>query len=98
MNEEIEQKLIKAGKVAAQVRREGAKKLSAVGASYLEVLDYCEKRILQLGGEIAWAQYAVNDVAAHDCPTEETKDVTHEGDLVKVDIGVHCNGWIADNA
>ena len=98
MDKDTINKLLKAGKVAAQVRREGAKKLSVVGTSYLEVMDYCEQRILQLGGEIAWAQYGVNDVAAHDCPTEETKETTKEGELVKVDIGVHLDGWIADNA
>src|SRR3989338_6700230 len=98
MDKDTINKLLKAGKVAAQVRREGAKKLSVVGTSYLEVMDYCEQRILQLGGEIAWAQYGLNDVAAHDCPTEETKETTKEGELVKVDIGVHLDGWIADNA
>ncbi len=98
MDEEIIAKLLKAGKVAGQVRREGALKLSKVGVSYKEVLDYCEERIIKLGGEIAWAQMAINDVAAHDCPTDEDTKVTEEGDVVKIDIGVHQDGWIADNA
>ena len=98
MNEEILQKCIKAGKIAAQVRREGSTKLSVPGTSILQVMDYCEKRIIELGGQIAWAQYALNETAAHGCPLEDSTEVTKEGDLIKVDIGVHQDGWIADNA
>src|SRR3989344_5650470 len=98
MNPEIQQKLLKAGKVAAQVRREGALKLSKPGTSYLQVMDYCEKRIKELGGQIAWAQMAVNDVAAHYCPAEDDSSVSKEGEIIKVDIGVHVDGYLADNA
>ncbi len=98
MDTETIQKLQKAGKVAAQVRREGAKKLAVPNTSFLEVMDYCEKRILELGGQIAWAQMGVNDVAAHFCPEEDEAGVSREGDVIKVDIGVHLDGWIADNA
>ena len=97
MNEEILKKIKKAGEVAAQVRREGAAKFIP-GASCLAVMDYCEKRILELGGQIAWAQMAINDVAAHYSPTEEDSTTLKEGDLVKIDIGVHQDGYIADNA
>ena len=44
MDEETIQKCVQAGKIAAQVRREGAAKF-VVGASVLEVMDFCEKRI-----------------------------------------------------
>lgn len=98
MNPEIQKILLQAGKIASQVKHEGAKKLSKPGASYLEVMDHCEKRIKELGGQIAWAQMAVNDVAAHYCPTEEDKSVSQEGQLIKVDIGVHLDGHLADNA
>jgi methionyl aminopeptidase len=92
------EKIRKAGKVAAQVRREGAVKLQKPGTSFLTTMDYCEKRILELGGQIAWAQMALNDVAAHYCPTEDDTKVSKEGDVIKIDIGVHVDGWIADNA
>ncbi len=92
------QKILKAGKVAAIVRREGALKLQKPGTSYLEVMDYCEKRIEELGAGIAWAQMAVNDVAAHFCPLEDDTAVSQEGQLIKVDIGTHVDGYIADNA
>ena len=97
MNPEVLKKIQIAGKIAAQVRREGAK-MFVVGASALKVMDFCEKRILELGGQIAWAQMAINDIAAHFCPEENDTTIVKEGDLVKIDIGVHQDGWIADNA
>ena len=98
MDSETEQKLLKAGKIAAQVRRETAAKLEKPGTSFLQTMDFAEERILKLGGQIAWAQMAVNDIAAHFCPEEEETGASEEGDLIKVDIGVHLDGWIADNA
>tara|TARA_Y100000310_G_scaffold345402_1_gene464503 strand:- start:12548 stop:13456 length:909 start_codon:yes stop_codon:yes gene_type:complete len=97
MEKEIEEKIIKAGKIASQVRREGAAKFIP-GASALEVMDFCEKRILDLGGQIAWAQMAINETAAHFCPEENDQTKLNKGDLVKIDIGVHQDGYIADNA
>ncbi len=97
MDEQIEQKCIKVGKIASQVRREGAARMKT-GTSYLEVMDFCEKRIIELGGKVAWAQMAINDTAAHFCPEDDEKGTFQEGDLVKIDIGVHEDGYIADNA
>ncbi|MBU0456768.1 MAG: type II methionyl aminopeptidase [Nanoarchaeota archaeon] len=98
MDSDIQDKLIKAGKIAAQIRREGAVKLSKPDTSFLEVMDYCERKIIKLGGNIAWAQMAVNEIAAHYCPAEEDKSFSKEGDVIKIDIGVHIDGYIADNA
>src|SRR3989338_1229846 len=98
MDPEVQKILLNAGKIASQVKHEGAKKLSKPGTSFLETMDYCEKRIQELGGQIAWAQMALNETAAHFCPDDEDKTVMKEGDVVKIDIGVHLDGYIADNA
>ena len=98
MDSEIQKKILKAGKIAGQVRREGAAKLAVPGTSFLEVMNYCEKKIKDLGGQIAWAQMALNDTAAHYCPTDDDQSVSKEGDIIKIDIGVHQDGYIADNA
>lgn len=98
INAEIQKKLLKAGKIVAQVRREGILKLAQPGASFVEVMDYCENKIKQLGGEIAWVQMAVNETAAHYCPTDEDNSVSKKGDVIKIDIGVHLDGYIADTA
>ncbi len=97
MDTDTESKIILAGKIAAQVRREGASRI-VEGATYLEVMDFCERRIIEMGGGIAWAQMALNDYAAHFCPLEDEARVFVVGDLVKIDIGVHIEGYIADNA
>jgi methionyl aminopeptidase len=97
MKKDILDKITKAGKIAAQVRREGASKF-VPGSSALEIMDFCEKRIVELKGQIAWAQMAVNDIAAHFCPEENDTTTLKEGDVVKIDIGTHIDGWIADNA
>ena len=98
MDPEVLQKCISTGKIASQVRRETAAKLQKPGTSFLQAMDFAEERILKLGGQIAWAQMAVNEVAAHFCPEESDTSVSQEGQLIKVDIGVHLDGWIADNA
>jgi methionyl aminopeptidase len=98
MNPEVLNNILKAGKIASQVKREGAKKLSVPGTSFLEVMDYCEKKILELNGGIAWAQFGINDIAAHDCCAQDDERISKEGDLIKIDIGVHLDGYIADNA
>ncbi|NQV91812.1 type II methionyl aminopeptidase [Candidatus Woesearchaeota archaeon] len=97
MDPEILAKIQKAGKIASQVRREGAAKF-VVGAKALDIMDFCEERILKLGGQIAWAQMAINETAAHFCPEENDETLIKEGDLIKIDIGVHQDGWLADNA
>jgi methionyl aminopeptidase len=98
MDSEVQKILLQAGKIASQVKHEGAKKLAKPGTSFLETMDYCENRIKELGGQIAWAQMAVNDTAAHFCPTEDDTSTSQEGDIIKIDIGVHLNGYLADNA
>ena len=98
MDPETLQKCLKAGKIAAQVRRETAAKLEKPGTSFLAAMDFAEERIVKLGGGIAWAQMALNEVAAHFCPQEDDTQVSKAGDVIKVDIGVHLDGYIADNA
>jgi len=41
---------------------------------------------------------SVNDIAAHYTPPADADTVIQEGDLVKVDIGAHLDGYIADTA
>ncbi|MFQ5475116.1 MAG: type II methionyl aminopeptidase [Candidatus Nanoarchaeia archaeon] len=97
MDQETLDKLKKAGEIAAKVRWEGIRRCKE-GVTYLEVMDHCEKRIVELGGRLAWAQLSPNDCAAHYCPTDEDKTKCKEGDILKIDIGVHVDGWIGDTA
>ncbi len=87
-----------AGKIQAEVMGY-AKSLVVVGASILDVADKTEAKIKELGGEIAFpAQFNRNEIAAHYCPPFNDETKFEEGDLVKIDLGVHINGAVADGA
>jgi len=94
--EEIE-KLKKAGKIAAQVLEYG-KGLIKKDASLLEVLDKIEAKIFELGAKPAFpAQISCNHIAAHYCPEEDDKTIFSD-QIVCLDVGVHVDGFIGDNA
>jgi len=97
MDEEIETNLIRIGKIAAQARRDCAKRC-VEGASYKEILDQAEEYIVKEGGIVTWAQMSKNEAAAHYCPTDEEDLTCEQGDVIKIDIGVDWDGYIADNA
>ena len=40
----------------------------------------------------------INHIAAHYSPNAGNKTVLQQGDVMKVDFGVHFNGWIVDSA
>jgi methionyl aminopeptidase len=89
---------VKAGRIASEALRFGAS-LVKEGASLLEVAEKVEEKIISLGGSFAFPpQISLNDVAAHYCPTLDDKTVFRDGDVVKLDFGVHINGFVADNA
>lgn len=88
---------IKAGKIAAQVLEYG-KSLIKKGSSLLEVTDKIEKKIFELKAEPAFpVQISLNDAAAHYCPDSEDKTIL-EDQLCCLDVGVHIDGAIGDNA
>ena len=69
------------------------------GSRIVEVLDKIEEFITSSGAEIAFpAQVAINDVAAHSCPLADDGTVFKPSDIIKLDLGVHIDGLIADNA
>jgi methionyl aminopeptidase len=86
----------KAGEIAVQTR-EHARKIIKKGMKLLDIARAIEAEIKRLGGEQAFpVNLSIDDVAAHYHPTIE--DETKAGGLLKVDIGVHINGFIADSA
>ncbi|MFO8016045.1 MAG: type II methionyl aminopeptidase [Candidatus Woesearchaeota archaeon] len=88
----------KAGKIASQAREFG-KGLIKAGESLYEVSDRIEQKIFSLGGDLAFpTQISLNEVAAHYCATPEDETLFSENDLVKLDLGVHVDGYVADTA
>jgi methionyl aminopeptidase len=63
----------------------------------LEMADKIEGEIINLGGKPGFpVNLSINEIAAHYTPTYDDKTLA-EG-LLKIDLGVHINGCIADTA
>src|SRR5207247_3175178 len=64
-----------------------------------EVCGGAEAEIRRRGADLAFpAQTSRNQVAAHYCPGPEDDTAYAEGDLAKLDVGVHIDGWVVDTA
>ena len=90
--------LIKAGGIASKVREE-AKSLVEVGKPVIDICEFVRKRVSELGGGMAFpCNIDIDHVAAHYTSPLGDTTVVEDGSLVKVDIGVHVDGYIADTA
>ncbi|MFQ6134445.1 MAG: type II methionyl aminopeptidase [Nitrososphaerales archaeon] len=90
---------MKAGRIAAKTR-EMVENHNIVDHSILEICYLVEEKIRNLGGEPAFpCNVSINEVAAH-CTAglDDDDETVSEGDMVKIDLGVHVNGYIADTA
>jgi len=98
----MEKEEIKAYKKAGEITREMqdlAKKKLKVGDNLFEFAEKIENGIKKKGGEPAFPiNLSSNNVAAHYTPAFESEDVLEENSVIKVDIGVHVDGFIADSA
>jgi len=98
MEEEILQKYIQAGKIAKEAVKE-SKKIIKPGITLLEIADKIEALIREMGGQPAFPlNLSLNDLAAHYTPTAKDQTIFTDKDILKVDCGVHINGYIADTA
>lgn len=89
--------ILKAGKIAGQVRDYGASLIKS-GASYMAIYNAIRDKIQELGAKPAFPpQMALNDVAAHFLP-ELGKDIVLSDEVVSLDVGVEVNGAIGDTA
>ena len=87
-----------AGKIAARCR-EWAREAIQPGVKLRTILETIESMIREDGAAPAFpAQTSRNECAAHYCSSPDDETVYEEGDVVKVDMGVHVDGWIADTA
>jgi methionyl aminopeptidase len=86
-----------AGRILAEVRGQAIKKVK-VGEKLLDVAESIERSIQQKGGAVAFpTNISLNDEAAHATPSKADPSIFGR-DLVKLDIGVHIDGYIADTA
>jgi len=91
--------LRKAGKIAQEVKKFMKPRLK-VEAKVLDLIDTAEQKIIELGGEPAFpVNLSINNVAAHyTSPIRDDGLTINEGDIVKLDMGVHIEGYIVDTA
>lgn len=95
--EEILEKYREAGRILKIVRAEAVEMIK-VGNSLLKVAEFVEKRTMELGGKPAFpCNISRNEEAAHATPKAGDSEVFGK-DMVKLDLGVHVDGYIADSA
>lgn len=76
---------------------EYAKSIIKPGMLLLDIAERVEKKITELGGKPGFPiNLCINEIAAHDTPRFDDKRIA--SGLLKVDIGVSVDGWVADYA
>lgn len=89
---------LQAGKIAAAVLKEGAS-LVREGALLRDVVETTERRVAEEGAGLAFPlNLSLNEDAAHDTASPDDQRIFLAGDVVKLDLGVHLEGYIADTA
>ena len=98
MNVDELEKWKEAGKLAHDALHFG-KELIEEGKSMLDITGKIEDYVCDNGGKLAFpTNLAINNVGAHWTPSTKTTEKFQKGDLVKLDVGVHIDGYIGDNA
>ena len=91
------EKCREAGEILAEVRDEAAERVE-VGVSHLEIAEWAEDRIRELGGKPAFpVNISIDEEAAHATPSVDDEETFGE-EMINLDIGVHVDGWLADTA
>jgi methionyl aminopeptidase len=98
MDEITLDKYRRAGIIAAKAREYGVNLIKS-GASLLDVANSVESKIIENGCGLAFpVNISLNEIAAHFSPKHNDTLVFKKGDIVKLDIGTHIDGFIADTA
>lgn len=89
---------VKAGSICRQVKKD-VEARNWEGKSYLELCDFVENGIKNLGAAPAFpCNVCANESAAHyTAEIDDQKTVPHNS-ILKVDLGAHIDGFIADTA
>jgi methionyl aminopeptidase len=94
MTPKQKEKILKAGEIGKKVK-EYARTIVKKDVPLLEIAEKIESKIIELGGKPAFpTNLSINEIAAHYTPSYN--DETKAYGLLKVDMGVQIDGWIAD--
>ena len=98
LDDDVVDAYIEAGRLAKK-RLEIAASMVKPDVLILDVVESTEQAIKDDGADIAFpVNISVNEAAAHDTASFGDERVFAKGDVVKVDLGVLVNGYIADTA
>ena len=90
--------LREAGKIASNVRDTTLAEIEP-GMKVEYICDIVNQRVKDLGGKMAFpCNVDIDHVAAHYCAPLNDRTVIPERSIVKLDVGVHVDGYIADTA
>ena len=90
------EKILKAGRIASEVRKY-ARTIIKKDILLLEIAEKIEEKIKELKGKPAFpVNLSIDNISAHYTPSHDDKTLAHG--LLKIDFGVHIDGWVADNA
>ncbi|MDG6900869.1 MAG: type II methionyl aminopeptidase, partial [Nitrososphaerota archaeon] len=88
----------KSGKITSEVKALVPSEVSP-GVSFLDVCDFVRREVESRGGRLAFPTgIGVNQVTAHYSPQDGDESTFREADLVKVDFGVHVDGYVTDTS
>jgi len=98
LNKEALEKYWEAGRIASKVR-ERMRRFVKEGMPIIQICEEAEETIRRIGGKPAFpCNVSVNEVAAHYTSPPGDGNIVPKGSIVKIDIGVHIDGYIADTA
>lgn len=98
LNSDELEKLRKAGKIAANALQIGMD-MVADNVLLSDVAVEIESYIRSHGAKPAFpVNLSINEIAAHYTPTPKDKSRFEVGDVVKVDVGAHVDGFVGDTA
>ena len=98
LDEEALEKYEEAGRIASKVR-ERMRGIVKEGMPIIRICEEAEETIRRMGGKPAFpCNVSVNEVAAHYTSPPRDERTVPKRSLVKIDIGVHVDGYIADTA
>jgi len=92
----VKDNIIRAGQIAKEIKIWIKPKIKK-GMKLIEIAELIENKIYEMKGEPAFpVNLSINEQAAHFTPAFNDESTAYG--LLKVDFGVHIDGWIADNA
>lgn len=98
MEESIVRKYVTAGDIAERVKARAVREVKP-GVKLLSLVAALESYIIELGARPAFpVNISVNNEAAHKTAYIDDESTLPEDGVIKIDIGVHVDGYIADTA